>query len=183
MAHGIPAVNFGRGPSFRLGVEEELILVDPHTHALSHSASALLERLGTPDHGHFAPDTYEAELELKSPVCADAAEAAGHLAALRAAVREAGACAIGAGLHPAAPFGDVVHVDDPRYAAIVRMLRGLITRTPTAATHVHVGMPDAAAAILACNGLRSAPTRRTGTASTRASRRRARRCSAPTRAR
>jgi carboxylate-amine ligase len=34
------------------------------------------------------------------------------------------------------------------------MLRGLITRTPTAATHVHVGMPDAATAILAYNGLR-----------------------------
>ena len=34
MAHGIPEVNFGRGPSFRLGVEEELLLVDPHTHAL-----------------------------------------------------------------------------------------------------------------------------------------------------
>ena len=37
MAHGIPAVNFGRGPSYRLGVEEELLLVDPHTHALSHT--------------------------------------------------------------------------------------------------------------------------------------------------
>ena len=34
------------------------------------------------------------------------------------------------------------------------MLRGLITRTPTAATHVHVGMPDPATAINAYNGLR-----------------------------
>src|SRR3712207_7709032 len=58
------------------------------------------------------------------------------------------------GLHPAAAFGDVVHVDHERYAAIVAMLRGLITRTPTAALHVHVGMPDPATAILAYNGLR-----------------------------
>jgi glutamate---cysteine ligase / carboxylate-amine ligase len=155
MAHGIPEVNFGRGPSFRLGVEEELLLVDPHTHALSHTGTEVLARLAGPGvDGRFATDTYEAEIELKSPVSADAGEAAQHLVALRAGVREAGAAAIGAGLHPAAAFGDVVHVDQERYAAIVRMLRGLITRTPTAATHVHVGMPDRATAILACNGLR-----------------------------
>ena len=154
MAHGIPEVNFGRGPSFRLGVEEELLLVDPHTHALSHTGSEVLAQLGEGEHGRFAPDTYEAEVELKSPVSESAAEAAGHLEAMRTALRETGAAAIGAGLHPAAAFGDVVHVDDERYHAIVAMLRGLLTRTPTAATHVHVGMPDAATAILACNGLR-----------------------------
>lgn len=154
MAHGIPAVNFGRGPSYRLGVEEELLLVDPHTHALSHTGSEVLAQLGEGEPGRFAPDTYEAEIELKSPVSETAGEAAGHLEAMRAALHEIGAAAIGAGLHPAAAFGDVVHVDDERYAAIVAMLRGLITRTPTAATHVHVGMPDPATAILAFNGLR-----------------------------
>ena len=154
MAHGISEVNFGRGPSFRLGVEEELLLVDTHTHALSHTGSEVLARLDASDHGRFAPDTYEAEIELKSPVSATAGEAVAHLAEMRREVHEAGAAAIGAGLHPAAAFGDVVHVDDPRYQAIVQTLRGLITRTPTAALHVHVGMPDAATAIIAFNGLR-----------------------------
>lgn len=155
MAHGIPAVNFGRGPSYRLGVEEELILVDPHTHAISHTVSELLPRLPHDSpHGGYAPDVYEAELELMSPVSTTAGEAVAHLRALREHVHQAGAAVIGAGLHPAAAFGDVVHVDDPRYAAIVDTLRGLITRTPTAATHVHVGMPDPATAIIACNGMR-----------------------------
>jgi carboxylate-amine ligase len=155
VAHGIPEVNFGRGPSFRVGVEEEFVLVDPGTGALSHTGTELLARLPVDSpHGRFAPDTYEAEIELKAPVSADAGEAVGHLAALRAALREAGATAIGAGVHPAAEFGDVEHVKGERYAAIVAMLRGLITRTPTAATHVHVGMPDPATAILAYNGLR-----------------------------
>ncbi|MDQ3740375.1 MAG: YbdK family carboxylate-amine ligase [Actinomycetota bacterium] len=156
MAHGIPEVNFGRGPSYRLGVEEEFVLVDASTGAVSHTGSEVLPRLPLDSpHGRFAPDTYEAEIELKAPVSADAAEAADHLAHLRAELRAAGASAIGAGLHPDAVFGDVVHVAGERYAAIVAMLRGLITRTPTAATHVHVGMPDPATAILACNGLRS----------------------------
>jgi carboxylate-amine ligase len=156
MAHGIPAVNFGRGPSYRLGVEEELLLVDPHTHALSHTGSELLARLPetrTAD-GLLTLDTYEAEVELKSPVSESAGEAAGHLEAMRATLHEQGAAAVGAGLHPAAAFGDVVHVADERYQVIVRMLRGLVTRTPTAALHVHVGMPDPATAILAYNGLR-----------------------------
>ncbi|CAA9475311.1 MAG: hypothetical protein AVDCRST_MAG85-261 [uncultured Solirubrobacteraceae bacterium] len=158
----IPGVNFGRGPSYQLGVEEELILVDAAApHGLRHAATDLLRVLGSevPGHGRLAPDTYEAEIELKSAVSQDAGEAIGHIRALREQIRDAagasGSLAVGAGLHPAAAFGDVVHIDEERYAAIVRMLRGLITRTPTAATHVHVGMPDSATAILAYNGLRS----------------------------
>ena len=155
MAHGIPEVNFGRGPSYRVGVEEEFILVDPTTGAVSHTGSEVLPLLPTDSpHGRFAPDTYEAEIELKAPVSADAVEAVDHLRALRNDLRETGATAIGSGLHPAAEFGDVEHVAGERYAAIVSMLRGLITRTPTAALHVHVGMPDEATAILAFNGLR-----------------------------
>src|SRR3712207_5771328 len=102
MAHGIPAVNFGRGPSYRLGVEEELLLVDPHTHALSHSGSEVLARVGEQAEGRFAPDTYEAEVELKSPVSQTAGEAVEHLRAMRRTLHEHGAAAIGAGLHPAA---------------------------------------------------------------------------------
>jgi carboxylate-amine ligase len=155
MAHGIPEVNFGRGPSYKLGVEEEFVLVDPSTGAVSHSGSEVLPRLPLDSpHGRFAPDTYEAEIELKAPISDHAGEAAEHLRHLRAALREAGATAIGSGLHPDAVFGDVEHVPGERYAAIVAMLRGLITRTPTAALHVHVGMPDPATAILAYNGLR-----------------------------
>ncbi|HEX2087435.1 MAG TPA: YbdK family carboxylate-amine ligase [Solirubrobacteraceae bacterium] len=156
MAHGIPEVNFGRGPSYKLGVEEEFILVDPATGAVSHTGTEVLSRLPLDSpHGRFAPDTYEAEIELKAPISEHAGEAVAHLSALRDALREAGAQAIGAGLHPAARFGDVVHAPGERYKAIVAMLRGLITRTPTAALHVHVGMPDPATAILAYNGLRS----------------------------
>ena len=81
MAGGIPEVNFGRGPSFRLGVEEELILVDEQPpHAVSHTGSEVLPRVQAADeHGRLAPDTYEAEIELKSPVSERAGEAVAHL--------------------------------------------------------------------------------------------------------
>ena len=77
------------------------------------------------------------------------------LAGLREALREAGATLIGAGLHPNAAFGDVGHAPTPRTQAIRDSMRGLVERTPTAALHVHVGMPDADTAIDVCNRLRA----------------------------
>jgi carboxylate-amine ligase len=87
-------------------------------------------------------------------VAHDAGEGVAALSALRAQVRAAGGTVIGAGIHPDGAFGDVVHVDEPRYHRIVEQLQGLIKRTPTCALHVHVGLPDAATAIRVFNGLR-----------------------------
>jgi glutamate---cysteine ligase / carboxylate-amine ligase len=142
---------FGRGAPFQVGVEEELLLVDPRTRALKHHASELLAKLGD----RIKPDVYEAEVETASPVSPDAAHAVAALAETRAALRDAGATLIGAGLHPAAAFGDVEHVPGERYEAIAADMRGLMRRTPTCALHVHVGMPDPETAIRACNGLRA----------------------------
>ncbi len=58
---------FGRGEPFKVGVEEELLLVDPRTHALKHHASELLAKLGD----RIKPDLYEAEVETASPVVRD----------------------------------------------------------------------------------------------------------------
>jgi carboxylate-amine ligase len=134
---------------------EEAAARRPGDARADHTVSALKAQVTGPDEGRVALDTYEAGDRAQVGGRARRGEAVGHLRALRDAVRDAGRQAIGSGLHPTAAFGDVVHVDEERYAAIVRMLRGLITRTPTAAVHVHVGMPDAATAILAYNGLRS----------------------------
>jgi carboxylate-amine ligase len=142
---------FGRRPGFPIGVEEELLLVEPRTLALAQSASRFLERLP-----HQArPDVYESLLETASGVRGRAEGAVTDLVEFRAAMRHAGATMIGAGLHPTARFGDVRHVHQPRYEAIHAALRGLLERTPTCAVHVHVGMPDPETAIAAANRLRS----------------------------
>lgn len=61
---------------------------------------------------------------------------------------------MGAGIHPAAEFGDVSIVRQPRYMNQRGYLGGVVDRTPDCALHVHVGMPDPDTAIRACNGLR-----------------------------
>jgi glutamate---cysteine ligase / carboxylate-amine ligase len=143
------------GRDFALGVEEELLTVDPTTLALTHTGVDVLSRFAVPaDAGSAHPDTYAALVELSSPACANAEEGVRRIAALRALARDADATLLGAGIHPAGAFGDVVHVDEPRYDEIHAQLRGLLRRTPTCALHVHIGMPDAATAIRVFNGLR-----------------------------
>ena len=156
MIDAIPVVNFGAGADFALGVEEELVLVDPGTHALDHGAVDVLGRLHVPPReGGIHPEAYAAVVELVSPICSDAKEAVSALGVLRQRLHEAGAAALGAGLHPDGAFGDVVHYPSERYRLIAAEMRGLQARTPTCALHVHVGMPDAEAAIRALNGMRA----------------------------
>jgi carboxylate-amine ligase len=142
---------YGRRPGFPIGIEEELLLVDPRSLNLAERASALLERLP-----HQArPDVYESLLETASGVRGRAAGAVTDLEELRAAMRHAGGTLLGAGVHPTARFGDVHHVPHARYDAIHAAMRGLLERTPTCALHVHVGMPDRETAIGAANRMRA----------------------------
>jgi carboxylate-amine ligase len=140
-------VSYGR--PFALGVEEELLLVDPQTHMLAHDAERILAQVSG-----IKPDVYSALLETASPISADAAEAIGHLARARASARAVGATLMGAGIHPAGPFGEAPHVPEERYREVGNQLRGLVRRTPTCALHVHVGMPDRDTALRVYNGMR-----------------------------
>jgi len=147
--------SFGRGEPFTIGLEEELLLVDPESLALSHTADRVLPDLDLyPDRaGHEA---FLAEVELRSGPRGRAADAATELEATRTAVRVAGATLMAVGLHPDAELGDVKLTPAERYEALEQRLRGLIRRTPECALHVHVGIPDADAACRALTALREA---------------------------
>jgi glutamate---cysteine ligase / carboxylate-amine ligase len=144
---------FGSGEPFRIGIEEELLLVDQRTHALAHVADRVLPGIDLPreraDHEAFL-----CEIEVRSEPRASAAEAAADLADGRAAILGAGGTPMAVGVHPAAEFGDVRLVDTERYRRVEGQMRGLIKRTPECALHVHVGMPTPDAAVAALMGLR-----------------------------
>jgi carboxylate-amine ligase len=144
---------FGRRAAFGLGIEEELLLVDPVDLELANDASELVGRVDATA-GKVMHDLYEALAESVTPVVGSAHEGVAVLSALRTELRDAGATLLGGGVHPTARFGDAVHVPTARYEAIKASMRGLVARTPTAALHVHVGMPDAETAIAVCNRLR-----------------------------
>jgi len=144
---------FGRAAPFALGMEEELLLVDPETLALAHVAERVVPAVVAPA-GEVKYDVYRALAESTSPVVRSAPEGGAALADLRRALMAAGATLIGCGIHPDGAFGDVEHVSEERYREVARQLRGLLRRTPTCALHVHVGMPDPETAVLACNRMR-----------------------------
>jgi glutamate---cysteine ligase / carboxylate-amine ligase len=146
---------FGSGEPFTIGIEEELLLVDPHTHALAHAADRVLPGIELPrdraDHEAFL-----CEIEVRSQPRRSAGDAAADLAEGRAAILGAGGTPMAVGVHPAAEFGDVRLVDSERYRRVESQMRGLIKRTPECALHVHVAMPTPDAAVTGLMGLREA---------------------------
>jgi glutamate---cysteine ligase / carboxylate-amine ligase len=96
-------------------------------------------------------------VELRTPVCRSARDAADCLEALRRGAVEADkpSCRLlSAGLHPSARFGDVRLRGGEHYERVVADTGGLLRQSAYCGMHVHVGMPDADTAIAACNGMR-----------------------------
>jgi carboxylate-amine ligase len=144
------------GGEFTVGVEEELMLVGADDELMGAAAAPLVDAMsleGSPA-GVVTGEIYADQVELNSPVCRSAEDAWRSLHALRSAVAAHGARVLAAGVHPTAPFGSAVLTASPRYDRIRDEYAGLM-RTPTAALQVHVGLPDAATAMLAYRGLRN----------------------------
>jgi len=144
---------FGSSAPLTLGLEEELLLVDPRTHRLAHVAERVLASVELPE-SLAAHEAFASEVELRTPVCRNAHDAANALDGARTAARAAGATLMGAGLHPVAEWGDVRLTEKERYRTLEDTMRTLIRRTPECALHVHVGAPDPEGAIRILNGLR-----------------------------
>jgi carboxylate-amine ligase len=136
-----------------VGIEEELLLIDSTNFRFAEQSVGLLAQLAV-DPSSAGHDLYEAQIELRSPTHGDAAAAVRALAALRRAVRDAGATAIGVGIHPNGVWGDAAILPGRRYRQVAEMLRGLVRRTPECALHVHLGVADPDDATHILNGLR-----------------------------
>jgi carboxylate-amine ligase len=146
------AHRFGISPPLSIGVEEELLLVDEHQQLLA-SAEEVIASVADQARDRVMPELFAAQIELKTEICRDAAEAEQQLWELRAAVHAAGANLLATGLHPTEGLGEAPIVPRPRYVEVHEDLRGLLW-TPPCGLHVHVGMPDPETAIQVANALR-----------------------------
>jgi len=144
-----------------VGVEEELMLLDPGDWSLANRVGEVLDALPAGAAAHAAPETHACVLELRTEPHGTVAEAAAQLGALRDAVdrtlrEELGLRAAVAGMHPFAVREDVDVTSDRRYREVEATMRALARREPTMAQHVHVAVPDADSAVRALDGLRGA---------------------------
>jgi len=147
------------GPSYTLGIEEELMIVDAETLDLTNSIEGLLQDLAsTTVPGEVKPELMESVCEIATTPCSGAAEAGEQLSGLRRAVRsvaEQRGLAIGAaGTHPFAMWEDQRIVSRPRYRDLIAGLQFVARQELIFGIHVHVGLDGPDKAIHVANGMR-----------------------------
>jgi carboxylate-amine ligase len=147
------------GPSYTLGIEEELMIVDQETLDLTSSIEGLLEALGDIEKdGEVKPELMESVCEIATEPCQNAREAGYQLRALRRLVQqvanERGAAIGAAGTHPFALWEDQRIVSRPRYRDLIAGLQFVARQEIIFGIHVHVGLDDPDKAIHVANGMR-----------------------------
>src|SRR3954464_14926210 len=146
------------GPPFTLGVEEELMIVDPRSMELVSAIEELMEAVPHETEGHVKPELLQSVLEIATDVCRNVPEAGGQLEDLRRRVRETAEShdlTIGsAGTHPFARPEDQKIVEADRYREIVDALRFVVRQELLFGLPAHVGIDDAEKAIHVANGMR-----------------------------
>jgi carboxylate-amine ligase len=145
---------FEQPEPFSIGLEEELLLMDPQTLDLAPVASAALDRLdGDP---RFKLELPAAQLEIVTPPCASVSAAARVLADGRrdlAAALDGLARLAGAGVHPCA-MGRGELNSGHRYEAIAREYGEIARRQLICGLHVHVAVTGPERALAVYNALR-----------------------------
>jgi carboxylate-amine ligase len=147
------------GPSYTLGIEEELMIVDDQTLDLANSIEGMLDDLSEVSmDGEVKPELMESVCEIATTPTANAAEAGAQLRALRRQVQQVAAqrgLGIGsAGTHPFAMWEDQRIVARPRYRDLVSGLQFVARQEIIFGIHVHVGLDDPDKAIHVTNGMR-----------------------------
>jgi glutamate---cysteine ligase / carboxylate-amine ligase len=148
-----------QGSEWTLGVEEEIMLLDPDGWNLAQAIDQVLPAVPEDLRRRLCSETHSGAVELNTGVHAKVASAVGELGALRA--RLAGVLdgfdlrAGGSGTHPFAMWRDMRVAGADRHQEVYGSMRALARREPTFALHVHVGVPSPAGGTAALNQLRA----------------------------
>ena len=147
----------GGGSGYSLGVEEELHIVDATTGELVQKIEEIMNRLPDELREFVSYELFQSVMEIKTPVCATAAEAERHLRELRGRVGSwAAACEASlasAGTHPFSRYRDQRVTDQDRYRQVIQTLRWIAEREVIFGQHVHVAVPGPEEAMIAHNRL------------------------------
>ena len=147
------------GNSLTVGVEEEVMLLDPVSWTLAQAIDELLPRLPPAVGENVRPETHAAAAEIGTGIHRTVAGAGAELRALRCTLAETLASidlsVASAGTHPFAIWRETTLSKGERYRQVYDAMRELAKREPTFALHVHVGVSDPEQAILAVNRLRA----------------------------
>jgi len=149
---------FGGSSPFTVGIEEELMILDAETLALSPSVDVLVRETddtGLP--GVLKTELFASVVELATNTCATVDEAVDALATLRASAGEIagrhGLRMAGTGTHPFSPPEEQEIVQEQRYVEFVEYAGPSARRQGVSGLHVHIGMESADACYQALEGV------------------------------
>ncbi|MGH1412144.1 MAG: carboxylate-amine ligase [Pelagimonas sp.] len=133
-------------PPFTLGIEEEYLLVDPHSGALVEAPDGLLAACENDLQDQVSPEFLQCQIEIGTKPCVNITEARDDLRRLRASVAshaaKFGLAPIAASCHPFADWKTQHHTNKQRYNELDRDLGGVVRRMLISGMHVHIGLSD-----------------------------------------
>ncbi len=146
---------FDRGSPYAVGLEDEVMLLDPDSLELAPIAPEMMELLdGDP---RFKLELPASQLEIVTPPLATVQEAAEALITARRtlAQRTGGrVCLAASGVHPSSPGVGELN-QSPRYERTIRAYGPIAARQLVCALQVHVAVADADQALAVYNAARS----------------------------
>jgi glutamate---cysteine ligase / carboxylate-amine ligase len=144
---------------YTIGVEEEVMLLDPGDWSLAQRSDDVLPQLPPGLAEHVSAETHQGAIELSTDPHNTVAGAIQQLAGLRAwlagELAGQGLAAATAGTHPFALWSETRVSPASRYQVILRTMADLARREPTFALHVHIGVADPERAIRLLNRMRA----------------------------
>src|SRR5215218_6385353 len=148
----------GAGAPWTVGIEEEVMLLDPVTWMPASRSEEALAALRPEIGEHTSAETHGSAVELATDPHSTVGGAVAQLAELREGLAEGlgelGLAGAVAGTHPLATWEDTEVSPGARYQFLYASMRELARREPTFALHVHVAVPDEHAAVRALDGVR-----------------------------
>jgi len=144
---------FNKSEPLTLGVELELQLLNTHDYDLAPYAEDMLRLMAkTPLPGSVVPEMTSSMIEISTAICHSASEVLGQLTPIRdALVRSADKLNIavaGGGTHPFQKWHEQRIYDKPRFRELSDLYGYLAQQFTIFGQHVHIGCPDADAALL-----------------------------------
>ena len=144
---------------YTIGVEEEVMLLDPVDWSLAHEIERVLDSLEPELGAHVTAETHKSALELRTGAHSDVGSLVAELRSLRAdldeRLRALDLRVAAAGTHPFAVWQQTEVSTYERHQDVYDSMRELARREPTFALHVHVGVSSPSAAIELYNRLRA----------------------------
>ena len=146
------------GPSFTVGIEEELMILEQAGLGLAQGIETILAEVPAELDGEVKPELMQSVLEIATTPCPNVRAAGEQLRTLRRAVAEIaernGMFLGAAATHPFALPEDQEIVDRPRYRELAAELQYIARQELIFGTHVHVGIEGPDRAVYVADGIR-----------------------------